>query len=165
MSYKKQKGKKEIAFKTKHVLITTLLIILIVILIGGGGIVVYNYKGKINMLNAISEKNMANKGKDISSCSGDMNCINKIVAQEASQTQDSTPEICKSIKSEEERQACEDQYYKEQAVNTRNYTLCENIVKTNTRDFCYYTVYTLTQNEEICNYIATDAYKQLCQSS
>ena len=173
---------REISFKTKHVLVTSLLVLLLVVIIIGGGVAVYNYKNyknKVKTLNEIADRNSNLSSKnnqeiftqnldnvknmDVNECNGDPQCINKVVTAKASDPDISTPDFCNSLSSEEDRNRCNDQFFKEKAIDSRDYTLCKNIIDNDTRDYCYYTIYILTHNNEICSYMSTPSYKDLCK--
>lgn len=175
----KVKGRREIAIKNKHLIITLLTILTIAIVIGGGGIIIYNYGDKIAMLKGLENRNKITNAKQvanatlsqlsqapISVCGNDIGCINKIAAAKAvtNTKKDLSPDFCNSLNNPQEVLHCENQYYKEKAINTQDYKLCSKIKDDkSTEEYCYYTVYVITHNKEICQYLKDSTFANNCQ--
>ncbi len=157
--------RKEIAVKNKHVIISLLILSLVIILVVGGGITIYRYGDKIKMFNALADKNMksasgsALEKADVAQCN-DAQCILKIATAKASHGKESA-DFCNRLPTPERREICKNQFYKEKAISTKDATWCSKTTEI-IRDYCYHTLYTLTHNKELCNYIKNEEYKTLC---
>ena len=174
----KANSRKEIAIKNKHLIITILTILAIAIAIGGGGIVIYNYGDKLAVLKGLENSNAITNAKQvnnatlsqlsqapISVCGNDMGCVNKIAAAKAvaNINKNASPDFCNSLNNPKEVLSCENQYYKEKAINTQNYQLCNKIKEDKaTKDYCYYTLYIITHNKQICQYLNNSAFANSC---
>lgn len=156
----------ELSVKTKHLLVTVLTIAAIVVL--GASFTFYNYREKFDIYNILAMRN-AEQGMDNIS-NGSLTYYASLDAQECDDSNCKVKVGVANAIYEKDEQSCNGDalcsahYYREMALSNEDPNYCEKIDYPEIRDNCYYTLYMVTNDKDLCNKIQSKFLKEICLS-